>query len=195
MRRIVLLAAALSLAAAPRHLHGQFAQGGFLMAGVGGGATTLLQTRGFIEMAYLVEAGDLTGPYVGGRSVLGVRWLRNDPQGFESVYDHGPIRDGGGTFYDTGIDVEMGYGVGMVRAYGFVGGHYYQLFQNPATVEAEDGEIDVSSRRRETLAPAWGAGVQLHLTPDGALVAEWYRGGDDEVMRISGTRFGLRWAW
>jgi hypothetical protein len=196
MRRIALLAAALTLAAGPRHLASQYAQGGFIMAGGGGGSTALLDTRAAVDMAYTVEVGERTGPYVGARSVLGIRWLRPDPDGFAELYGAGPIEGGGGTLYDTGVDVEAGYGAGVLRAYGFVGMHYYQQFHNPATVRTADQDIDVTTRRRESLGPAHGVGVQLRLSDEGAVVGEWYRGGgEDGVMRLSGTRFGLRWAW
>jgi hypothetical protein len=196
MPRIVLLAAVLTLAATPRMLPAQYAQGGFLMAGKGGGGTELLTTRAAVDMAYTLEAGGYDGPYIGGRSVLGIHWLGADEEGFAARYGEGTVRGGGGTLYDTGVDVELGYGVGGVRAYGFAGIHYYQQFHSPATVQTADEEIEVYSRRRESLGSARGVGVQISLTEGGAVVGEWYRGGgEDGVMRLSGMRFGLRWAW
>jgi hypothetical protein len=196
MRRIVLLAAALSLAAVPRSAHAQHAHGGFLMAGRGGGGTDLVDAGPAVDMAYTIEVGERTGPYVGGRSVLGIHWLRADEEAFRERYGSGTVRGGGGTLYDTGADIEVGYGLGVLRVYGFAGIHYYQQFHKPATVQANGEEVEVFSRRREAITEAYGGGVQLRLTDEGAIVGEWYRGGgDDGVMRLSGTRFGLRWAW
>jgi hypothetical protein len=195
MRGIVLLAAALLLAAVPRPADAQHAHGGFIMAGQGGGGTDLVDARLGVDMAYTVEVGERTGPYVGGRSVLGIHWLRADEQAFRARYG-GTVDGGGGTLYDTGADIEVGYGAGVLRLYGFAGIHYYQQFQEPATVRTDAEDIEVFRRRRETLTDARGAGVQLRLTDEGAIVGEWYRGGGkDGVMRLSGTRFGLRWAW
>jgi hypothetical protein len=196
MRRIALLAAALLLAAAPRALAAQHAHGGFIMAGQGGGSTPLMSTRATLDMAYTLEVGDRNGPYVGGRAVLGIHWLKANEAGFHARYGGGEIRGGGGTLYDTGGDIEVGYSLGVARAYGFAGIHYYQQFHNPATVVTPDEEIEVTTLSDETITAAYGVGAQLRLTDEGAVVAEWYRGGgDDDVMRLSGARFGLRWAW
>jgi hypothetical protein len=166
------------------------------MGGPGGGGTPLLDTRASLDMGYTLEVGERTGPYVGGRSVLGIHWLRADEQGFRDRYGAGEVRGGGGTLYDTGVDIEAGYGMGVVRVYGFAGIHYYQQYHDPATVVTADEDIEVVTRRRETLAAARGVGAHLRLTDEGAVVAEWYRGGgSDGVMRLSGARFGLRWAW
>lgn len=195
MRRIVLLAAALSLAAVPRPAHTQHAHGGFIMAGQGGGGTDLVQAGFGVDMAYTLEVGERTGPYVGGRYVLGIHWLHADEEGFLERYG-GPVEGGGGTLYDTGADIEVGYGAGVLRVYGFTGIHYYQQFHAPATVQRDGEVLDVYRRRREMIGNARGVGVQLRLTDEGAVVGEWYRGGgDDGVMRLSGARFGLRWAW
>lgn len=196
MRCIVLPLGILGLlASAPAPAAGQHAYGGFIMVGQGGGGTDLVDTRIAVDMAYTIEVGERTGPYLGGRSVLGIHWLRADEDAFRERYG-GTVEGGGGTLYDTGADVEVGYGVGVLRAYGFAGIHYYQQFHDPATVRSGGEEVEVFSRRREALTSAYGAGVQLRLTDEGALVGEWYRGGgEDGVMRLSGTRFGLRWAW
>ncbi|HTE20116.1 MAG TPA: hypothetical protein VK689_17260, partial [Armatimonadota bacterium] len=108
MRRIALLAAALLLPAAPRVVAAQHAHGGFVMGGPGGGGTPLLDTRASLDMGYTLEVGERTGPYVGGRSVLGIHWLRADEQGFRDRYGAGEVRGGGGTLYDTGVDIEAG---------------------------------------------------------------------------------------
>jgi hypothetical protein len=191
MRRIVLLAAVLS--AVPHSAHTQHAHGGFVMAGQGGGGTDLVDARLGVDLAYTVEVAGRTGPYVGGRYVLGIHRLRADEQGFRERYG-GTVEGGGGTLYDTGADIEVGYGAGVLRLYGFAGIHYYQQFQEPATVRTDDEEVEVFRRRRETITDARGVGLQLRLTDEGAVVGEWYRGGGrDGVMRLSGTRFGLRW--
>jgi len=193
MRRIHLLAAFALLAGTSGTAAAQHAHGGFIMAGQGGGGTELVNARAGVNMGYTLEVGERTGPYLGGRTVLGIHWLRADEEGFRARYG-GTVEGGGGTLYDTGADLEAGYGVGVVRAYGFVGIHYYQQFHAPATVASGGGEIDVYRRKRETIGEAYGAGVQLRLTDEGAILGEWYRGGgDDGVMRLSGTRFGLRW--
>jgi hypothetical protein len=195
MRSILFLAAVLSLAAAPGAADAQHAHGGFIMVGRGAGGTGLVDAGLSADMAYTIEVGERTGPYLGGRSVLGIHWLRADEQAFRDLYG-GEVRGGGGTLYDTGADVEVGYGAGVLRVYGFAGIHYYQQFHDPATVQAGGEEQEVYTRKRETIAAARGVGVQLRLTDEGAIVGEWYRGGgDDGVMRLSGTRFGLRWAW
>jgi hypothetical protein len=195
MRRIALFAAALSLAAVSTPAHAQHAHGGFIMAGQGGGSTDLVRAGFGVDMAYTLEVGERTGPYVGGRSVFGVHWLRADEEGFLERYG-GPVEGGGGTLYDTGADIEVGYGLGVLRVYGFTGIHYYQQFHSPATVQRGGEELEVYRRRDEMIGNARGVGVQLRLTDEGAVVGEWYRGGgDDGVMRLSGARFGLRWAW
>lgn len=195
MRRIALLSAALLLAATP-HLTAQHAHGGFILAGRGGGGTPLLDNRASLDMAYTLEVGERNGPYVGGRSVLGIHWFDADEEGFRDRYGDGEVRGGGGTLYDTGVDLEIGYGIGVVRVYTFVGMHYYQQYHNPAVFETGSDEIELVVRRQETINVAHGYGVHLRLTNDGAVVAETYRGGGkDGVMRLSGTRFGLRWAW
>jgi hypothetical protein len=196
MRPILLFIALGSLAIAPGAAQAQHAHGGFLMVGRGGGGTELVDAGYSVDMAYTIEVGERTGPYLGGRYVLGIHFLRADEQGFRDLYG-GEVEGGGGTLYDTGADVEVGYGIGVLRAYGFGGIHYYQQFHDPATVQSGGGEAqEVYVRKRETIGAARGVGVQLRLTDEGALVGEWYRGGgDDGVMRLSGTRFGLRWAW
>lgn len=193
MRRILLLAASTLLAGTPGAAAAQHAHGGFIMAGQGGGGTDLVDARFGVNMGYTLEVGERTGPYLGGRSVLGIHWLRADEEGFEQRYG-GTVEGGGGTLYDTGLDVETGYGMGVVRVYGFAGIHYYQQFHSPATVTNGADEIEVYRRKRQTISEAFGGGVQLRLTDEGAIVGEWYRGGGhDGVMRLSGTRFGLRW--
>jgi hypothetical protein len=195
MRRIILLVAVLAVAYDPRAARAQFARGGYLVAGQGAGGSGLVDARFGVDMAYTIEAGGRNGPYVGGRGTLGIHWLRADAAAFREVYG-GEVEGGGGTLYDTGGDIEVGFGAGVLRVYGFTGLHYYQQFHDPATVRTPDEEIEVITRRRETIANASGAGVQLRLTETGGLVGEWYRGGGrDGVMRLSGTRFGLRWAW
>lgn len=195
MRRIILFAVS-ALLAAPGAAAAQHAHGGFIMAGQGGGGTDLVNAGPGAIMGYTLEVGERTGPYLGGRSVLGIHWLRADQAGLRARYGDGAVEGGGGTLYDTGVDVEAGYGAGVLRVYGFTGIHYYQQFHAPATVRSGGEPIEVYRRKRETIGEAFGAGVQLRLTDEGAIVGEWYRGGgDDGVMRLSGTRFGLRWAW
>jgi hypothetical protein len=199
MRRIVFLAAALSVALLPRHAAAQYDLGGFIMGGQGGGGTSLMDPRFSVDMGYTVEISNRRGPYFGARYTLGMHRLRANEAGFRERYGEevaSTVSGGGGTLYDTGADVEVGYGVGVLRAYGFVGIHYYQQYQYPATVQSGGDEIEVTSRREISISDAYGLGVHLRLTDTGALVAEAYRGGgEDGVMRLSGTRFGLRWAW
>jgi hypothetical protein len=198
MRRIVLLSAALSLVLLPGALTAQFARGGFLIAGQGGGRTQFMQPRFSVEGGYVIEASEGDGPYFGGRSSLGMHRFRADDQALLEQFGDGDgsIEGGGGTLYDTGIDVEVGYVLSVLRLYGFTGIHYYQQYHDPAVVRSGADEVEVSSRRRESIANGRGVGVHLRLTDTGAVVAEWYRGGgQDGVMRLSGTRFGLRWAW
>lgn len=196
MRRIVLSAAVLSIVFNPGSARAQYGQGGFVLAGQGAGGTDLVEARFNVEMGYTIEVGERNGAYLGGRSTLGIHPLRANPQGLLDRYGDGTgtIRGGGGTLYDTGADIEIGYGMGVVRAYGFVGIHYLQQFVKPVTVESGGEEVEIITRRRDTITSGRGVGVHLRLTDTGAVVAEHYRGGgDDGVMRISGTRFGLRW--
>lgn len=196
MRRILLLAAALGLALAPTSAGAQVARGGFFLAGQGGDGTALLAPRFSLDAGYMVEVTDGSGPYVGARYTLGIHYLRADEEGFQERYGAGDVRGGGGTLYDTGADVEVGYGVGVLRVYGYTGLHFYQQYQEPATVGSGEFEVEVITRRRQSLSNGRGVGVQLRLTDTGAVVGEWYRGGgSDGVMRLSGTRFGLRWVW
>lgn len=198
MRRIVLLSAALFLALVPSTLAAQFAYGGYLVAGQGGGRAAYMQPRFSVEGGYVIEASEGDGPYFGARSSLGMHRFRADEQALREQFGEGAatVEGGGGTLYDTGVDVEVGYVVRVLRVYGFTGIHYYQQFHELAVVRSGNHEVQVDSRRRETLANGRGIGVHLRLTDTGAVVAEWYRGGgQDGVMRLSGTRFGLRWAW
>jgi hypothetical protein len=196
MRRSVLLAAVLSIASIPAAAGAQHAHGGFVMAGQGGGGTELVDSRFSVDAGYTIEVGGRHGPYLGGRYTFGLRQLRPDEQALRDRYGDGTgtVEGGGGTLYDTGADIEIGYGMGVVRVYGFTGIHYLQQFHNPATVRSGGEEVEVITRRRDSISNGRGLGVHLRLTDTGALVAEHYRGGgEDGVMRISGTRFGLRW--
>jgi hypothetical protein len=196
MRRIVFIAAVLSTTFIARTAFAQHAHGGFIVAGRGAGATDLVAARWGVDMGYTIEVGDRHGPYVGGRYTFGLHQLRADQQGFRDRYGDGTgtVKGGGGTLYDTGGDIEIGYGVGVLRVYGFTGIHYLQQFQKPATVLSGGEEVEVITRRHDAISNGRGLGVQLRLTETGALVAERYRGGgEDGVMRISSTRFGLRW--
>lgn len=189
MRRTVLFAAVLSLVFPSRDAAAQHAHGGFLVVGHGGGGTDRADAGFGWSGGYTIEVGDRHGPYLGGRYTFGVHHLRADEQGLRDLY-------GGGTLYDTGGDIELGYGIGVPRLYGFTGIHYYQQFHDPATVQSAGEEVEVTTRRRGSISNGRGLGVLLRLTDTGSVVAEWYRGGgEDGVMRISGTRFGLRWAW
>lgn len=198
MRRIVLLAAVLALSITVSDAAAQHAHGGFLVAGQGGGGTDVVDAGFSWSGGYTIEVGDRHGPFLGGRYTFGMHHLRADQQGLRDRYGDGSgtVRGGGGTLYDTGGDVEIGYGMGVLRVYGFTGIHYYQQFHEPATVQSGGEEVEVTTRRRESISNGRGVGVLLRLTETGAMVAEYYRGGgEDGVMRISGTRFGLRWAW
>jgi hypothetical protein len=198
MRRSVLLPAVLSLVLAPAAASAQFASGGFVMAGRGGGGTALIEPRFSVEGGYVLEASEGDGLYFGGRYTLGMHRFRADEQGLRNVYGDGTgtVKGGGGTLYDTGGDVEVGFALSVVRVYGFTGIHYYQQYHDPATIHSGDDEVEVIRPRRESISSGRGVGIHLRLTDTGAAVAEWYRGGgEDGVMRLSGTRFGLRWAW
>jgi hypothetical protein len=195
MRRILPLAALLA-AALPVSASAQIDRGGFVTYGQGGGGTTLLAPRFSLDAGYVVEVSEGNGPYVAGRYTFGFHRLRADAAGFEKLYGAGELEGGDGTLYDTGADVEAGYQLGVLRVYGFTGLHFYQQFQDPATLSDEGGEREVYIHSRQSIANARGGGVQLRLTDTGAIVAEYYRGGgEDGVMRLKGTRFGVRWAW
>jgi hypothetical protein len=199
MRRIVLSAAVLSAALTATAAAAQHAHGGFLVAGQGGGGTEVMDARFSVDGGYTIEVGGRHGPYLGGRYTFGMQQLRPDEQALRDRYGDGTgtVKGGGGTLYDTGADIEIGYGFGVVRGYGFTGVHYMQQFQNPTTIQSGGEEVEVITRRRESISNGRGYGVQLRLTDTGALIAERYRGGggEDGVMRISGTRFGLRWTF
>lgn len=196
MRRIVLLAAVLSASLIAENAAAQHAHGGFIVAGQGAGGNELVEAGYSVDMGYTIEVGDRNGPYLGGRYTFGMHQLRADQQGFRDRYGNGSgtVEGGGGTLYDTGGDIEIGYGMGVLRIYGFTGIHYLQQFQKPTTIQSGGEEVEVITRRRESISNGRGYGVQLRLTDTGAVVAERYHGGgEDGVMRISGTRFGLRW--
>lgn len=198
MRCIVLLPAVVSLALTPVAAAAQYATGGFLIAGQGGGRTAFMEPRFSVEGGYVVEVSEGDGPYVGGRYTFGMHRFRADEQALRDAFGDGAgsVEGGGGTLYDTGGDVEIGYQLSVLRLYGFTGLHYYQQYHEPAVVRSGSEEVEVTSRRREDIANGRGVGLHLRLTDTGAVVAEWYRGaGRDGVMRLSGTRFGLRWAW
>ena len=198
MRRIILLSAVLSVALVHPAAGAQFARGGFVMAGQGSGGTAFMQPRFSVDLGYTVEVSEGDGPYFGARYTLGMHRFRADEQALRDQFTGGTgtVEGGGGTLYDTGGDVEVGFVVSVVRLYGFTGIHYYQQYHDPATVRSGADEVEVTSRRRESISNGRGVGVHLRLTDTGAVVAEWYRGGgQDGVMRLSGTRFGLRWAW
>lgn len=198
MRRIVLLSAALSLTIVPGRAAAQFTHGGYVIAGQAGGRSAYMQPRYSVDLGYVAEVTEGDGPYFGARSSLGMHRFRADEQALLDRFGEagGTVDGGGGTLYDTGVDVEVGYVVRVLRLYGFTGIHYYQQYHDPAVVRSGGEEVELRSRRRETIANGRGVGVHLRLTETGAVVAEWYRGGgQDGVMRLSGTRFGLRWAW
>ena len=198
MRRIFLLAAVLSLAFIQDTAAAQHAHGGFVLAGQGGAGTELVDSRFSLDMGYTIEVGGRHGPYLGGRYTFGLRQLRPDEQALRERYGNGTstVEGGSGTLYDTGGDIEIGYGFGVVRVYGFTGIHYLQQFQEPVIIHSGGDAVEIFNRRRESISNGRGYGVQLRLTDTGAVVAEHYRnGGEDGVMRISATRFGLRWAW
>jgi opacity protein-like surface antigen len=198
MRRIVLLAAVLSVALVPAAAAAQHAHGGFVMWGQGGGGTEFVDSRFSLDGGYTIEVGGRNGPYLGGRYTFGLRPLRSNEQALRERYGNASstVEGGGGTLYDTGGDIEIGYGFGVVRVYGFTGIHYLQQFHQPVTIQSGDEEVEIITRRRESISNGRGYGVQLRLTDTGAVVAEHYRnGGEDGVMRISATRFGLRWAF
>lgn len=196
MRRILLLAAALA-AALPSGVRAQMAQGGFVALGQGGGGTALLAPRFSLDAGYLVEVGEGDGPFLGARYTFGLHRLRVDQEGYRALFRAEVVEGGEGTLYDTGGDVEAGIAVGVLRVYGFAGIHFYQQFQSPAVLRDGEGEHEVFTHSRQTLALGRGVGVELRVPgTGGGLMGEWYRGGgDDGVMRISGARFGLRWAW
>lgn len=195
MRRIVLTAALLCAGLAPCPAAAQVTFGGFLLAGGGGGRTSDLDPRFSVDAAYTMEIANRNGPYFGARYTLGMHRFRANEQALAERHGGGSAEGGGGTLYDTGGDVEVGYGVGVVRVYGFTGIHYYQQYHDPLTLRSTGGETVVITSAGYALEQAYGAGLHMRLTDTGAVVAEWYRGGGGDVMRLSGTRFGLRWAW
>jgi hypothetical protein len=198
MRRTVLLAAVLSVALIPGAARAQHAHGGFVVAGQGGGGTQFVDSRFSLDAGYTIEVGGRHGSYLGGRYTFGLRQLRPDEEALRERYGNGTstVEGGSGTLYDTGGDIEIGYGFGVVRVYGFTGIHYLQQFQEPVIIHSGDDAVEIFTRRRESISNGRGYGVQLRLTDTGAVVAEHYRnGGEDGVMRLSASRFGLRWTF
>lgn len=198
MRRISLLAAVLSVAFIQDTAAAQHAHGGFAMWGQGGGGTELVDSRFSLDAGYTIEVGGRHGPYLGGRYTFGLRQLRPDEEALRERYGNGTstVEGGSGTLYDTGGDIEIGYGFGVARVYGFTGIHYLQQFQEPVIIHSGGDAVEIFNRRRESISNGRGYGVQLRLTDIGAVVAEHYRnGGEDGVMRISATRFGVRWTF
>jgi hypothetical protein len=195
MRRIVLLAAVLSLALVPARVAAQRASSGFVLGGKGGGGTELMEPDYAVYVGIARENGDAHGLYLASRYTLGMHRLRADEQGLLDRYGDGTgtVEGGGGTLYDAGADVEVGYGIGGVRVYGFTGLHYYRQSHEDATVQSGGQEVRAVVEDADAWANARGAGVQLRWNESASVVAELYQGGDaDGVMRIDGPRFGVR---
>lgn len=198
MRPILLLVAVLSLALVPADAAAQRAHSVFLVAGEGGGGTELMDPEYAVNVGYTREYGDAYGPYWGARYTFGMHRLTANEQALRDHYGDGTgtVSGGGGTLYDTGADVEVGYGVGGVRAYGFTGIHYYRQSHEDVTLQSGGGEVRAVTGRSDAFANSRGLGVQLRWSERASAVAEWYRGGgQDGIMRIDGARFGVRWTF
>lgn len=196
MRLIFLVSSVLAFALVPWAVGAQ-ARGGFLMAGEGGGGTELMEPHYAVNAGYTREFGDAYGPYLGARYTFGMHRLRADVQALRDHYGDGTgtVDGGDGTLYDTGGDVEVGYGIGGVRAYGFAGIHYYRQFQEAVTLESGGEQVKATTPRLDAISAAHGLGLQLRWNEKSSVVAEWYRGGgSDGIMRIDGARFGVRWS-
>lgn len=195
MRRIFLLSAALSIALVPAGAAAQRASSGFLLGGKGGGGTELMEPEYAVDAGYVREFGDAYGLYLGTRYTLGMHRLRADEQALLDRYGDGTgtVEGGGGTLYDAGAEVEVGYGIGGVRVYGFTGLHYYRQSHEDVTVHSGSGDVRAVIDDADAFANARGAGVQLRWNRGASVVAELYQGGGaDGVMRIDGPRFGVR---
>jgi hypothetical protein len=199
MRSIFLVASVLSLTLVPAGAAAQRAHSVFLVAGEGGGGTEVMEPEYAVNVGYTREFGDAYGPYWGARYTFGMHRLRADEQALRDRYGAGTgtVSGGGGTLYDTGGDVEVGYGVGGVRAYGFAGIHYYRQSHEDVTLQSGGGGVvRVVTGRSDAFANSRGLGVQLRWNESASAVAEWYRGGGhDGIMRIDGVRFGVRWTF
>jgi hypothetical protein len=198
MRPILLLSAVLSLALVRADAAAQQAHSVYLLAGSGGGESGVMEPDYAIDAGYTREFGDAYGTYVGARYTLGMHRLRANEQALLDRYADGTgtVKGGGGTLYDTGADVELGYGIGGVRVYGFTGIHYYRQSHEPVTLQSGGREVRVVTGRSDAFANSRGLGLQLRWNESASVVAEWYQGGGaDDVMRIDGPRFGARWTF
>lgn len=195
MRSISVVSAVLALALVPAGAAAQRSHAAFLVAGEGGGGTGLMEPHYAVNAGYVREVGDAYGPYWGTRYTFGMHRLRADEQALLDHYGDGTgtVTGGGGTLYDMGADLEAGYGIGGVRAYGFTGIHYYRQSHEDVTVQSGSGTARAVVDDRDAFANSRGLGLQLRWNENASVVAEWYRGGGkDGVMRLEGARFGVR---
>jgi hypothetical protein len=196
MRPLLPLACALALCAAAADAAAQSLRGGMVSYGRGGGSTELTEPRFALHAGYTVGGTGPSGAYAGARYLLGAHWLRADPSAYASRHGAGEVEGGGGTLYDTGIDVELGWKLGPVRPYWYTGYHYHQQFLEPATVATAGGTVEVPSQRRQSFSRGGGYGVVLLVSGGNGFFAERFRGGgEDGVMEVDAVRFGLRYAW
>lgn len=198
MRSIILLSAVLALALVPAGAAAQQAISAYLLGGRGGGGTETMEPEYAFDAGFTRENGDAYGLYSGVRYTFGMHRLRADQQALLDRYGDGTgtVEGGGGTLFDTGADVEMGYGIGGVRVYGFTGLHYYRQSHEDVTVQSGNGDVRVVTGHSDAFANSRGLGLQLRWNQTASVVAELYRGGGaDGVMRVSGPRFGVRWTF
>lgn len=192
--RNLLLVAALLLAAPPAGT--QVMRGGLVSYAPDGGGTELADGRFAWHAGYTVEATAPSGIYLGVRYLLGMHFLRANADEYRARYGEGTLEGGGGSLTDTGVDVELGVKVGPLRPYVVTGYHYYRQSSDPATITRGADTVDVPFRRGQSFSRAGGYGAVLLLTASSGVFAERFRGGgEDGVMRASGTRVGLRYAW
>jgi hypothetical protein len=198
MTHRTVLAAALAgwFLAPPAPAPAQSHRGAFLSYAQGGGEGGLSASRGAAHAGYAIGATAPTGIFVGARYLVGVHRLDADAAAYAREHGEGDVLGGGGHLVGAGVDAEIGVRLGPVVPYAFSGYHYLVQTVEAAVVGEGDGTIELPAARARGFAPARGVGVAILTAGGTGAFAERFRGGGrGGVMRVEGTRFGLRYAW
>jgi hypothetical protein len=189
--RAPLLAAALLLAAAPAGAQRTW-NGGFAVAG---GASA--DSRFLDDGAWTFAAGWETRWALGEAFRAGVRGVAeysrfspNEAAWAEELGGDVILKAGPTTVVGTGLDLVGGFETGdfgmmeahRVGAYGFAG--------------IRDGTA-IPAETNSGAGASWGAGVTWTWGGGAGMLLEWFQTGgfDDEMLRVTGLRLGVRWKW
>lgn len=192
--RLALLLATLA-ACTPVAGAAQAQRGVFASYAADGGSTALTEPRFALHTGYTVGGTGPSGAYAGARYVAGAHWLGAGEDALAERYGAGEVQGGGGTLYDTGVDVELGWKLGPVRPYWYRGYHYHRQTLYAATVTTATETVPVPAEQSQRFGRSGGYGALLLLSGGSGAFAERFTGGGGEVMEVSGVRFGLRFAW